>query len=168
MEGVTTALVVFILVCVVVPDLVKHRPQFYAGLGCVVAVILLDAAARLFRATDEIANQFTIFAYVAVAALNVVGLILLFLSCGGITARGLAADVKGAIEVIRRGETSKEVLIPIGGQKAGRRHRDVSPAEERQAHDLSADAAGGEYVARKPVAPPPPPAKQDDGPIPVE
>lgn len=43
MQGVTTAIVAFIFVCLVYPHVVKHRPQFYVAIGLVLLGILLDA-----------------------------------------------------------------------------------------------------------------------------
>jgi hypothetical protein len=39
----------------------------------------------------------------------------LILSAGGLSWRQLAGEVTDAIEVIRRGETKKEVIIPLRG-----------------------------------------------------
>ena len=43
MHGVTTALVGFLLVCVVFPNLVKNRPQYYAAFAAVCLIVILDA-----------------------------------------------------------------------------------------------------------------------------
>jgi hypothetical protein len=160
MDGVLTALVVFILVCVVMPDLVKDRTQFYGAFGCVVAAMVLSGLGVM------VGGGFRAIAYVGMTLLNIGALLLLFLACGGLTARGLAAEMKGAFEVIRRGETGKETIIPIAGQ-AKRPPRDVSPAEERGGEDLAADLDAGEFVARKPVPPKKPPVDRDS-PIPLE
>ncbi len=112
MQGVTTALVSFLFVCVVFPHLVKNRPQYYAAFFVVCLIIVLDALATML----EKSAGFVVFAYVTCAVAQVVALLLLFLSAGGITWRQLAGDMAKAIEVIRRGEEEKEVIIPIGEQ----------------------------------------------------
>jgi hypothetical protein len=112
MEGVTTALVGFIFVCVVYPQLVKNRPQYYAALafGCV--IILLDGLATMLSSSG-----FRVFAYAIEALLQVCAILLLFLAAGGITWRELAGDMGNAFEVIRRGGDTKEVIIPLTGQQ---------------------------------------------------
>src|SRR4051812_45554054 len=50
MQGVTTALVAFIFFCVIFPERVKSRAQFYAGLGLICAIILLDALGYMIGA----------------------------------------------------------------------------------------------------------------------
>ena len=42
MQGVTTAIVAFIFFCVIFPERVRNRPQFYASLGLVALIILLE------------------------------------------------------------------------------------------------------------------------------
>ena len=51
MEGVTTAIVGFIFVCMALPRLVKNRPQFYAAFAAVVLIVLFDTLAHLFSTT---------------------------------------------------------------------------------------------------------------------
>lgn len=113
MQGVTTAIVAFVFVCIVFPHLVKNRTQFYAAFFFALAVVLLDSVANIW---DERA-AFRVFAYAMCGLFQVAAIILLFLSAGGITWRELGGEMARAIEVIRRGEEEKEILIPLGGQK---------------------------------------------------
>ena len=69
MQGVTTALVAFIFFCVIFPERVRNRPQFYAGLALVCAIILLDALAYMINGTEI--KAFRVFAYFAMAFLQV-------------------------------------------------------------------------------------------------
>jgi hypothetical protein len=112
MQGVTTALVSFLLVCVVFPHLVKNRPQYYAAFFVVCLIIVMDALGMMLQSH----SAFVVFVYVICAFLQVLAMVLLFLSAGGITWRQLSGDMARAFEVIRRGEEEKEVIIPIGGQ----------------------------------------------------
>lgn len=120
MEGVTTALVAFIFFCVIFPDRVRSRPQFYAALALVCLIILLQAAGA------SIGGKFAVLIYFINAFLQVGAILLLFLAAGGITWRELADDMKGAFEVIRRGGEEKEVIIPLTGQQPPRREPDDS------------------------------------------
>ena len=111
MEGVTTALVAFIFVCVVYPRLVKNKPQFYAALAAVVIIILLNSLNTMIGTAG-----FQVFSGAATGLLQAAAVLLLFLSAGGITLRELSSDMARAYEVIRRGEEEKEVIVPLTGQ----------------------------------------------------
>jgi hypothetical protein len=121
LDGVTTVLVGFLFVCLIFPSLVKNRPQYYAALVAVILIILLHTLTLMLNK----AEGFIVPAGVFTGLLQIGALILLVLSVGGLTARQLAGDMARAYEVMRRGETEKEVIIPIGG-KAGR-DRDEEP-----------------------------------------
>ena len=40
MEGVTTAIVAFVFVCIIFPHIIKNRPQYYAAVALVLLSIL--------------------------------------------------------------------------------------------------------------------------------
>lgn len=154
MHGVTTALVAFIFVCVVWPHLVKNRPQFYAALGAVIAIILLDSLSAMI-----VHSGFRIFAYSITALLQVGAILLLFLSAGGVSPRELFSDMGRAIEVIRRGEEEKEIIIPRSDQPRPA----ADPSRSRQ--DDDEDRVVWE-INDDDVKPPSPPRKEDDrGPL---
>jgi hypothetical protein len=111
MQGVTTAIVAFLFVCIVFPTIVKNKPQYYAAFAAIILVILL---AGLSAVVDS--RAFGAFATFMTCLLQICAMILLILSAGGLTWKQLAGEVTEAIEVIRRGETTKEVIIPIRGQ----------------------------------------------------
>jgi hypothetical protein len=112
MEGVTTALVAFIFVCVVYPQMVKNRPQYYAAMAFICGIILLDGIGEMISPSPL--APFRVFVYAAVAVLQVCAILLLFLAAGGITWKQLAGDMGNAFEVIRRGG-EKETIIPLTG-----------------------------------------------------
>ena len=129
MQGVTTALVSFLFVCVIFPNLVKSRAQYYAAFGLVCLIILLDAIAMALHPTTF--EGFRVFAYAAVAFLQIAAILLLFLAAGGITWRELADDMKDAYEVIRRGGDEKEIVIPLSGEFARKMgHRDSDESQK--------------------------------------
>src|SRR5882672_9457978 len=98
MQGVTTALVAFIFFCVIFPERVKNRPQFYAALFLICGIILLDALGHM------IGNPgFQVFGYFAVAFLQVGAILLLFMAAGGLSWQDLKDEMGNAYEVIRRG-----------------------------------------------------------------
>lgn len=116
---VTTAIVGFIFVCIVLPYLVKNKTQFYAALALVLLALVLRGLAMMFD-SPKFAN--------AVAAISIlleaVCIILLVLATGGITFREFAGEMGKAYEVMRRGETEKTVIIPRSGQQPKRRDED--------------------------------------------
>jgi hypothetical protein len=121
MQGVTTAIVGFIFVCLVYPHLVKHRPQFYSALGLVLMIILFDAIAHI--ATEQNAALFRVM-YVLTALLQILTILILVLCVGGLSVRELAGEVAHTVEVIRRGET-KPVLVPLRGEQPRPREEPV-------------------------------------------
>src|SRR5688572_26162042 len=109
--GVTTAIVAFCFVCVIFPHVVKNKTQFYAGFTAVLLVIVIHSLAiMLYNAPG-----FQVFAGAATCLLQIVAIITLFLSAGGITLKQLGGDMARAYEVIRRGEEEKTVIVPITG-----------------------------------------------------
>jgi hypothetical protein len=112
MEGVTTAIVAFLFVCIVFPTIVKNKPQYYGAFAAIVAVIILNGLMYAIHS-----GAFDAFSYFMICLLQVAAMILLTLAAGGLTFRQLAGEVTEAIEVVRRGETQKEVIIPLTGQQ---------------------------------------------------
>jgi hypothetical protein len=106
LDGITTVLTAFMFVCLVLPTMVRHRSQFYAALACIAGIIVIHTGMLMFGA-------FT-FGPVAIGFLQLMALLLLVLCVGGLTVRELAGDMAKAYEVIRRGETEKEIIIPLG------------------------------------------------------
>ena len=123
MQGVTTALVAFIFFCVIFPERIKNRPQFYAAFGLICLIIVLDALSFMIGAAG-----FRVFAYFGVAILQVGTICLLFLAAGGITWRDLGGELSNAFEVIRRGGEEKEVIVPLRGEVPRRKDEEV-PSE---------------------------------------
>jgi protein-S-isoprenylcysteine O-methyltransferase Ste14 len=138
MEGVTTAIVAFIFVCVVFPNLVKQKTQFYAALAAVVLILLVQAVG--LAVNKEAFNRVVGF---ITALLQIAGILMLFLACGGLSARELMGEMGRAFEVIRRGEEEKEVIIPLTGQQPKARRDDAdygagAPRAPRRRDDDSA------------------------------
>jgi len=111
-DGVTTAIVAFCFVCVIFPHIVKNKPQFYAGFTSVLLVILLHSLSIMLYTSAG----FRIFAGATTCLLQIVAIVTLFLSAGGITLKQLGGDMARAYEVIRRGEEERTVIVPITGE----------------------------------------------------
>ena len=109
LDGVTTVLAAFIFVCLIMPALVKHRPQFYMAMACVIGIILLHTLMLMVSASTFVLT----LGGVLTGFLQVFGFILLVLCVGGLTVQELGGEMARAYEVMRRGETEKEVIIPL-------------------------------------------------------
>jgi hypothetical protein len=149
LDGVTTVLVTFLFVCLVMPSLVKSRPQYYVAMVCLLGVIVLHTLSLVFGTSPSVA----LGVGVGTGVLQLVAFLLLVLSVGGLTVKKLAGDLAGAYEVIRRGETQKEVIIPIGDQAFGR---------PRRARGDSAEPAGNVYRIDSPPSHPGPVSIDDE------
>lgn len=123
MEGVTTAIVAFLFVCIVFPSVVRNRAQFYAALAMTLAIIFLHSIAALAGNAD-----FYRVVGGLVGLLQVGAIVMLILGAGGLSPREIADDAIRSFEVIRRGESEKEVIIkparPMGQPAAP-----VTPAQ---------------------------------------
>ena len=110
MEGVTTAVVAFIFLCLAMPSLIQNKNQYYVAFISVVGVILMDALAHML---PETAGAPRAACYVLGAFAQIIAVVMLFLATGGLTFRALRGDM---IEVLRRGEQEKEVIIPLSDE----------------------------------------------------
>src|ERR1043166_9481942 len=102
LEGVTAVIVAFIFVCVIYPSVVKNKTQFYAAFCAVLFMIFLFTLDVMIRTPG-----FQVFAGALTGLLQIFAIVMLYMSAGGLTLRQFADDLKGAYEVIRRGEEEK-------------------------------------------------------------
>lgn len=123
LDGVTTVLVAFQFVCLALPSLVRNRPQYYVAMAALLGVIVLHTLSLVFGTSPSAALGLG----VGTGVLQVAAFLLLVLSVGGLTVKQLAGDMARAYEVIRRGETKKETIIPLGDQVGRRRSADAPP-----------------------------------------
>lgn len=166
MHGVTTALVLFLLVCVVFPNLVKNRPQYYAAFVAVCLIIVLDALGMAIGGPQAPMASFRVFVYVVTGFLQMVAIVMLFLSCGGISWRTMAGDMKEAFEVIRRGGDEKEVIIPLSGEMARMKAQRQAERDEPSPQRIRIDDPEPKPAA--PDAAPAPPKPEQGGSLPLE
>jgi hypothetical protein len=145
-EGVTTCVLGFLLVCLIFPSLVRNRPQYYAALAMIVAVILLHALSMMIRTAG-----FQVFAGVVTGVLQAMAILMIVLCVGGLRLRELADDLKDAYEVMRRGESGKELIIPRrgGAVSVGTVER-ARPSTEEDRTVYRIDPETGEDVPLRP------------------
>jgi hypothetical protein len=142
MQGVTTAIVGFIFAALVFPKLIRHKTQYYAAVAAVVVIIFLDSISLVGSGGEE-KGAFFSFVHFMMGILQIIAMVLLILAAGGLTVRELAGEVAGAIEVIRRGEEEKTVIVPLSGQKPKAKDED----EGRIVYEI--DPATAEEMRRK-------------------
>jgi hypothetical protein len=143
MEGVTTAIVAFIFVCVLFPRLVKNPTQYYTAFGLVILMLLFNSVARIFNS-----EKFTTFVGGLNGLLQLAALFLLVLSTGGLSLKDFAGEFKNAYEVMRRGESEKEVIVPLTGEMP----------KPRKPRPAATGPDEGRVVQPIETPPPPPPA----------
>lgn len=146
-DGITIAIVMFLFACFVFPKTIKHRTQFFAAFFVTVFIVLL-ATLRLML--YESAAMYVLLGVLTGVA-QMIAMILLFLSAGGLSMGEFAGELKGTYEVIRRGQEEKEVIVPITGEQPRSRDRDNDEAPTT-VHVINS---------------PPPPADHH-GPVPLE
>jgi hypothetical protein len=110
LDGVTTAVVLFLFTCLVIPDFIKNRTQYYAAFGAVLGIILVNTIALMIGS-----ERLNVFAGVVIGFLQLIAVTMLVLCAGGMNVKTLAGEMGNAYEVIRRGSEEKEVIIPLSG-----------------------------------------------------
>jgi hypothetical protein len=137
MEGITTAIVVFIFVCILFPRLVKHRTQFYAAFLLILVLLFFESLAGVIGS-----DGFSRFVH-GMSGFVVMGcLVLLVLATGGLSLKDLTGEFKSAIEVIRRGEEDREVIVPLTGEMPKPRRTtgaEASPVQAIPTPETTAD-----------------------------
>ncbi len=106
MEGVTTAIVLFLFTGLVLPSLIQDKNQYYVAFITVLGIIFFEAIAHM----GTIGGGFSNLCYVITGILQIIAVVMLFLATGGLTLRALRGDM---IEVLRRGDDEKEIIIPL-------------------------------------------------------
>lgn len=109
--GVITAIVAFFFICILFPKLVKNRAQFYVVFALILCILFLETLEAMFLTTG-----FTRFAGVMIGFMTIAAMMLLVLATGGLSIKDLGGEFLSAFEVIRRGESEKEVIVPLTGE----------------------------------------------------
>lgn len=143
MDGVITAIVVFFFVCILFPRLVKNHAQFYVVFALILLIILLETLGLMFAS-----EGFLRFVHVMVGLMTIGAMLLLVLATGGLSVKDLGGEFLSAFEVIRRGQSEKEVIVPLTGEmpkprksrvepETGSGTPPIAPAAEKKAEDGS-------------------------------
>jgi hypothetical protein len=113
----------------------------------VIGVILLDAIAHMIPEIDTAPRA---VCYVLAAFAQIIAVVMLFLATGGLTFRALRGDM---IEVLRRGEEQKEVIIPLSEEAKKTIRANQEAASRRVKSDEGEPKV---YTIDDPQAPPAP------------
>jgi hypothetical protein len=145
MEGVTTAIVLFIFACVLYPAIVKNKTQFYAAFIALLVIILLHSMSYMFGFGKDGSAGFQVFAGATTGLLQLAAILLLFMSCGGVSLRDIGSEMGKVIEVIRRGEEEKTVIVPLSGEMPKPRQQPPmgAPTEPPVAERIDAPSGAG-------------------------
>lgn len=109
-DGVTTALVLFLLGALLLPQLMKSKTHYYIAFTCVLAIILVHTLMLMIGS-----EKFNVFGGVITGVLQMIALVCCVLGVGGMTLGELGGEMTGAYEVMRRGESEKTVIVPLTG-----------------------------------------------------
>jgi hypothetical protein len=159
MEGVTTAVVLFVFLCLAMPSLIKHRNQYYVAFFAIVGVIFLDAVAHML---PESAAASRAVCYVMGAFAQIIAVVMMFLATGGLTFRALQGDM---IEVLRR-DGEKEVIVPLSDEAKQK----IRANQEAAARRVKKDEGEPKVytIETPPGAASPPKTPDSPGPLPLE
>ena len=102
---ISVPIVGYVFVCIIYPRIVKSKSQFYMAFAVLLGILVLDVIISL----GVLARFFTVLRGV----LWIVDFILLVLATGGLSLHELTGELQGAFEVMRRGETTKTVIVPL-------------------------------------------------------
>jgi len=160
MEGVTTACLLFIFAGLILPSLIQNKNQYYVAFIAILGVMLLDSLDHMIPS-----NAAQAVCYVLAAMGQIVAVVMLFLATGGLTFRALQGDM---IEVLRRGEEEKEVIIPLSEEAKQKIRANQEEAAKRARRDEDVHQVFKiDDPAPRPAAPPPKAPPPND-PLPLE
>jgi len=158
LEGVTVAIVAFLLVCLALPHLIKNKTHWYVAFFSVLCIILLQTATMMFAQTGVVVVFGALTGF-----LQVIALIMLVLAVGGLSPRELGADMLKTIEVIRRGEEKKQVIVPLTREQPAERVRTSDIGDDARTIFKIDESDDDVSIPRKPSTPP----DEPKGPIPL-
>src|SRR5690349_21707123 len=115
---VSTAIVGFIFVCIVMPQLIKNKSQYYMAVVMVLLSLLLRSLVYIFHADP--AGGFVSFVNGFCVLLQALSILVLIMAAGGLSASELAGNLSEAVEVFRHGE-DEPVVIPLSGKRVVRK-----------------------------------------------
>src|SRR2546421_6260838 len=106
---ISTPVVGFIFVCIVMPRLVKNKPQFYMAIAVTLLILILNAIVDVSGGS----TGFIRFLIVMRSVLWIVDFILLILATGGLSLHEFSGELGNAFEVMRRGGENQEGVFSV-------------------------------------------------------
>lgn len=116
MEGVTTAAVVFIFVCITFPRLIRRRTQYYGAVAAVLLILLIGCLDALIDPKGE--GGFHRFFRFMMYLLDFAAVLLLVMCSGGLSPKELFGQMGDAFQELRHGpDADKPVIVPLTGEQ---------------------------------------------------
>ena len=103
----------FIFVCIIFPHIVKNKPQFYMAFAVTLLILVLDVILAIAAGS----SGFMRFILVLRGILWIVDFVVLVLATGGLSLHELSGELGNAFEVMRRGDTTKTIIVPLTGEQ---------------------------------------------------
>jgi hypothetical protein len=169
MDGVKTAIIGFIFVCIIMPHLIRNRPQYFMAVAAFLLGMLFNLLAFMFSSQESsllLPRGFVKLCLVIDAACQLAAVILLFLSAGGMSIGQLAGELGRAYEVMRRGEDQKTVIIPLSGQQRRYAAEEDEDDDAPRRYEINTEPAAPSSPEETPPPPPPPAPAQQEKPNP--
>lgn len=136
MEGVTTAAVVFIFVCIAYPTLIRRRTQYYGAVAAVLLILLLGCLDALI-AGEAFHRFFRFMMYL----LDFAAVLLLVMCSGGLSPKELFGQMGDAFQELRHGpDRDKPVIVPLTGEQPRPRADRSAGAGEAEVPRYTIDA----------------------------
>ena len=135
---ISVPIVGFIFTCIIFPKVVRNRPQFYMAVAVTLIILVLDVPIYLLTSESGIRR----FLLVLKAFLWIVDFVVLILATGGLSLHELGGELKGAYEVMRRGDETSTVIIPRTGDQP-------KSKDDRETEDVARAFATRAAAAKK-------------------
>ena len=131
MDGINAAVVGYLLLCMVWPQLVKNKAYYYLGLAAVLLYVVLEAFAACFHRDGNMHAAIHIVAILS----SGLALVLVVLASGGLSIREFAGEMGSAFDAFRHGtDPSKPIIVPITGEQPKKRD-EVDPHDRYAIND---------------------------------
>ncbi|MBC7783568.1 MAG: hypothetical protein H7144_06990 [Burkholderiales bacterium] len=113
LDGLTTVIAAFFLYCLARQDMIKNKTYYYFTFACLLGIVLFST---LYYFLNDVYGRG--FCAIVLGVLHVAALLLTMGYVGGVTLRGMAGEMKDAVDDFRAGgDAKKSVIVPLTGQQ---------------------------------------------------
>jgi hypothetical protein len=169
MNGITTAITLYILAALGLPNLIRNRTYYFAAISALILIISLGMFDQLLGP-----GAFDKFAAIFIGLFQICAILLLVASSGQMNLNELKSEFGSMAEMIQHGEARKDIKVPLSAA-AWKPVEDEPPRRKRPADEdenlpktYTIDDPATPVVPPPPTPPSPlPPKSQDHGPLPL-